>query len=897
VDLEQIKEANPIQDVVQEDFPLRGRGRFLRAQAHDSLVVDTQNGAYFWNSKGEQGDVIGWMMARKDMDFKGAVEFLAQRSGLPAPSWGRETVEAAAERRARYDALTVAARYWVRTLRNNKAALDYCYSRGWNDTAIKEAGLGYSDGDEKALRGEFAMHGIDPESPGAQAALKVRKGMLIYPHVRNGNATYISARSIDPTTPKKWSHYNPPIALIGDRQRYLNWEYHPRAEFVVVVEGQADAVSLGQWGIPAVALAGVAIDDDLLRLLQGHHQIYVAMDDDEAGRAAAYKLADATGPLTRVVTLPEHDWNDWHQAGATKKDAEDRLAAAPTWIELLAREAGAAGSNGNKVAAMRRVSEAAAQLDEFELAMYRRDLATAMDVGLREFDGMLRASESEMDGATDGDPLFERTIVGGVFQVEESEGYYLLETIYKPPAGAAGIESQAGGKTLFAVRNPDGDIRTVKYIDIGSTRYSPPPPNTALIRKRVISFAPDIGPLLTTGQLIERIQQTIHKYLDISEFFERMSAYYVLLTWFYDAFNIVPYLRFRGDYGTGKSRARKVVGGMCYRPMRASGAGSDAALFRMIDTWRGTLLMEEADYDQSDYAQLVVKMLNQGYDREQGIILRCADKSRDFETEAYICYGPKILAMRGEFSDKALESRCLTEEMRGKTRDDIPRELPREFWERELPQLQAMLLRYRLEHWRPQIEIDESDVDVAIEDRLIQITLSLFAILSLGGDSALRDRLQEYLAEYNRQMISQRGLSLAAKVLEALVIQWQVEKDENKPPLERDLSTQTIAELTNQLIDYENHGDEYIEKRSARGRDAVGVRKIGHIIRSDLQLNSDRSSKFGGRHVVEWDDRRIKSLRKRYGISEDRLRDLLMTYIEIQRLEQEAESVKPVELM
>ena len=64
-----------------------------------------------------------------------------------------------------------------------------------------------------------------------------------------------------------------------------------------------------------------------------------------------------------------------------------------------------------------------------------------------------------------------------------------------------------------------------------------------------------VSPGYATGseaQLAAEIRQFIHRYLDFSESFENVATHYVLLTWLYDAFNELPYLRLRGDYGSGR---------------------------------------------------------------------------------------------------------------------------------------------------------------------------------------------------------------------------------------------------------------------------------------------------------------------------------------------------------
>ena len=81
-----------------------------------------------------------------------------------------------------------------------------------------------------------------------------------------------------------------------------------------------------------------------------------------------------------------------------------------------------------------------------------------------------------------------------------------------------------------------------------------------------------VGECQQKAVLLEEVRSFIHRYVDLSPGFEEIAAHYVLLTWVYDAFNELGYLRFRGDYGTGKTRALIAVGSVCYKPFFASGA-------------------------------------------------------------------------------------------------------------------------------------------------------------------------------------------------------------------------------------------------------------------------------------------------------------------------------------
>jgi hypothetical protein len=126
---------------------------------------------------------------------------------------------------------------------------------------------------------------------------------------------------------------------------------------------------------------------------------------------------------------------------------------------------------------------------------------------------------------------------------------------------------------------------------------------------------------------------------------ERMAAYYVVFTWVYDGFNELPYLRFRGDYGSGKTRALLTVGSLCYKPVFASGASTVSPIFRLLDTFKGTLIIDEGDFRFSDEKAEPVKTMNNGNARGFPVLrTESFNKGKEFNPAAYSVFGPKILA-------------------------------------------------------------------------------------------------------------------------------------------------------------------------------------------------------------------------------------------------------------
>ena len=179
------------------------------------------------------------------------------------------------------------------------------------------------------------------------------------------------------------------------------------------------------------------------------------------------------------------------------------------------------------------------------------------------------------------------------------------------------------------------------------------------------------------SELIEAIEKYLYRYVDLSEQFQRIASYYVLLTWVYDAFNELPYLRLRGDFGSGKTRALMVIGSLCYKAFFASGASTVSPIFHTLDTFRGTMILDEADFRFSDEKSELVKIFNNGNVRGFPVLRTAVTVKREFDPRAFNVFGPKIVAMRRSFEDQALESRFLTEEMGQRSlRDDIPINLP-----------------------------------------------------------------------------------------------------------------------------------------------------------------------------------------------------------------------------
>ncbi len=140
----------------------------------------------------------------------------------------------------------------------------------------------------------------------------------------------------------------------------------------------------------------------------------------------------------------------------------------------------------------------------------------------------------------------------------------------------------------------------------------------------------------------------------------------------------------------------------------------------------------------------ITKILNNGNVRGIPVLRTEVSNNREISPRAFQVFGPKIVATRGYFEDRAFESRCITEELgTRRLRDDLPITLPATYKEEALA-LRNKLLLFRLRNLGKKRD-PESLVDKTIEPRLNQIFAPLLSVID---DLTLRVEIREMAREY-----------------------------------------------------------------------------------------------------------------------------------------------------
>lgn len=395
-------------------------------------------------------------------------------------------------------------------------------------------------------------------------------------------------------------------------------------------------------------------------------------------------------------------------------------------------------------------------------------------------------------------------------------------------------------RTLFCVFK-EGEFRYETNVVEKGDRLVPYSPRNNLLTNEVVLFPSGPTEYESEQGLVESIKAFIHRYVDVSPLFEQIASYYVLFTWVYDAFNELPYLRLRGDTGSGKTRFLLTVGSLCYKPIFASGASTVSPLFRILDSIGGTLIVDEGDFRFSDEKAELVKILNNGNGRGFPVLRSESVSGREFSPRAYSVFGPKLIATRGYFQDRALESRCLTEETGGrKLREDIPINLTAEY-KREALALRNQLLTFRFQNLAKRT-VDPSLVDRSIEPRLAQVFVPLLSVIE---DAGSRQALRQVAREYNRELVADRGMDVEAQVLEIIQELQGLEYG----------SGLSIKEITDRFA--AEHGEDFERK--------ITPHWLGHIVRRKLGVKTEK--RHGSYVVASTEGPKLARLFEKYGIA------------------------------
>ncbi len=218
------------------------------------------------------------------------------------------------------------------------------------------------------------------------------------------------------------------------------------------------------------------------------------------------------------------------------------------------------------------------------------------------------------------------------------------------------------------------------------------------------------------------------------------AAVWCMATFCIDGFRVFPKLQIKSpEKRCGKSTLMECIEGVVSRPLLTTNITA-SALFRCIEAWKPTLLIDEADTFARDNDELN-GIINAGHTRRTATVIRSVKDNDDHKPKKFCVWGAQVIAGIKNQRD-TLEDRSICINMRRKMPSETVTKIPIDYFE------QNRDLRQKCVRWaEDNIEaLKRSTVVVPScgNDRAQDNWFPLFAIAEIAGGNWLEKTLAAY---------------------------------------------------------------------------------------------------------------------------------------------------------
>jgi DNA primase len=499
-----------------------------------SFGIDPAQKVYYCFGCQASGDVFTFVQETEGVDFKGALELLAERYGVELEREEEDPREAERRRRRErlLELLSRTTAYYERYLWESseaRHAREYLLGRGLGEEALREFRVGYapSPWDRVLLasrRGGFS----EQELYETGLAQRSKENGRLYDRFRSrimfpladirGRVLGFGARAMREEQRPKYLNtsdndiYHKGLQLYGAD---LARAHATKAGEVIVCEGYTDVIALHQAGIRnVVGLMGTALTGEQVgELARMAQTVLLALDADSAGQDAmlkAFRLANKRNLELRVVMLPAGS----DPAELIQRDGaaaiESAVEGSISFVRFRAERVLASGDPSNTEDQDRMIDELRPVFAELPPSALRMELTQTVDSRMALRDGLAeqllaaaprapqRGAESRQAprrGDGDREPARARQPrVSEMTRREETERAFLALCIASPEEGAmalAGLdidEHFSSGLLRRAARHLcAGDLRApMSDVANGEARLEDDPQLKGLLAELVV---------------------------------------------------------------------------------------------------------------------------------------------------------------------------------------------------------------------------------------------------------------------------------------------------------------------------------------------------------------------------------------------------------------------------
>lgn len=233
---------------------------------------------------------------------------------------------------------------------------------------------------------------------------------------------------------------------------------------------------------------------------------------------------------------------------------------------------------------------------------------------------------------------------------------------------------------------------------------------------------------VSIAEVLTSISKMIKNCVVLSDHEANTIALWVVFTYCIDAANFAPILNITSpEKRCGKSTLAALLRRLVYRPIVASNI-TPAALYRTIDKWFPTLIIDESDSFLSLQEELR-GILNSGHSRDLAYVIRCI--GRDHEPKQFKTWCAKIIVGIGDLPETIADRSIIIRLRRKLINDEI--QSFRRYSMDETNELIRKCIRFRNDSLE-QIKTVKLVLSGLQDDRMVDNWEPLFSIACLAGD-------------------------------------------------------------------------------------------------------------------------------------------------------------------
>jgi hypothetical protein len=196
------------------------------------------------------------------------------------------------------------------------------------------------------------------------------------------------------------------------------------------------------------------------------------------------------------------------------------------------------------------------------------------------------------------------------------------------------------------------------------------------------------------ADVLSRISALIAERVILPKHASDAIALWVAHTYAMDAWYFDPCLTIHSPLKRcGKSTLLNVVRALVYRPLATSNI-SGAALFRLIEKERPTLLMDEAqEWLTGKETNDLKSILQGGHTRDTAQVFRCIGEGGALDVAGFSTWAGKVIALVGSLPDMMMD-RSIVIRMRRRRRAEAIEPIREQFWLDDMQPWREKLLRF-----------------------------------------------------------------------------------------------------------------------------------------------------------------------------------------------------------